>query len=617
MIKQSCRFLTALGLVLLYVSLVRAQLPFDPVEDVGLTVGVEPSEITPGEFGRLQIALEMPKNTHITNRDLGFFFIKPEKTEGVKWGEAVFPKGNVWRGDTVYQGQVVVSVPFTLAGNLESGSSLKLLGTIGYQGCTEVDPIICIPPVERDFNISLRVDEGTVNRGGLTADESKGLTADDNAKLTVEERVKRALETGSLTVLIWIFIGGVLLSFTPCVYPIIPITIAFVGAKAGGNKLKGFSLSLVFVLGLALMYSLLGVIAAATGSVFGLGAQNPWVIGFVTLVFIAMGAGMLGAFEMTLPSSIQNKLASGKRTGYLGALFVGATTGLVAAPCLGPVLVALLSWVSSTGSLFYGFLYLFVFACGIGLLFVVIGTFAGVVSTLPKSGGWMIGIKHGFGIILIAAAFYFGKPLVSDDLFILLVGLGLVILAAFFGVFNRLDPAVSTGKRIGRGISFFVLVIGAFYTLLGLVRLEGINSALFQQASQEVLSSQNRLKSLEVEHGINWIHGNEDEAFRRARTTGKPVIIDFWADWCTACWELDHKTFSDPVIYRRINRDFVPLRINGSKVNEEIEAVWARFNIKGLPTVLCVSPENEELGRFEAFRTTEQILPLLKWWGSR
>ncbi len=589
------------GLALLFVNLLWAQSDFDPLTDVNLETGVEPAQVPAGGSGNLIVDIGLPENVHITSLDFGFFFVEPESVDGITWGKSIYPPGVDFQGDTVYKGQVEVVVPFTLTGDFRPGDLVNIKGVVGYQICTEVDPIFCTPPLERNFQTVLGITTGETSTSALETGGESGLT--------IEERVKRALERGSLMALIWVFIGGVLLSFTPCVYPIIPITIAFIGARSGGSKLKGLSLSLVFVLGLALVYSILGVIAAATGGVFGLSTQNPWVIGFVTVIFLLMGAGMMGAFEISLPSSIQTKLSSGKRSGYLGALFGGATTGLVAAPCVGPVLVALLSWVSSTGRIIQGFIYLFVFACGLGVLFVVIGTFAGVVTALPKAGNWMERIKHGFGIILIAAAFYFGKSLVSDNLFTILIGLALLMLAGFLGGFSRLEAGASIGSKIGRGIAFFIMLTGAFYLLLGLVRFEGIDLPPASMISDGAGSESGYS---DTSHKVKWIYDDRTKAFDLAREKNKLLMIDFWADWCAACIELDHKTFSVPEIYNTINLDFIPLKIDGSKVTDELKSIWAEFGVKGLPTVLFLTPDGEELERFEAFRNVDQVMQVLE-----
>ncbi len=592
-----------IGLALVYGAVASAQIEFDPERDVRLKAEVLPSSIPAGGSGRLVVELELPDGVHITGRELGFFFVQPEETEGVTCGVASFPSGVEWEGDTVYRGRIELAVPLILAEGLAPGARIEADGTVGYQICTEVEPIYCTAPIERRFSAAF-----TVASDGAAA--SSDVSSGGERSLSIEERARRALETGSLTALIWIFIGGILLSFTPCVYPIIPITIAYIGATASGSRLKGLSLSLVFVLGLALVYSALGVAAAATGGVFGINTRNPYVVGFVTLVFLVMGVGMLGAFDISLPASWQSRLSSKRHSGYLGALFIGGATGLVAVPCVGPVLVALLSWVSSTGNLLAGFIYLFVFACGLGMLFVVIGTFTGAVATLPRAGGWMERVKQGFGVVLIAAAFFFGKALVPEDWFTLLVGVGLLMLAGFLGGFSRMEPEAPLGRRVGRGVAVFVMLAGAFYVLIGLARIEDLS--LFAERGSAGSGVVSAAEDSSRKHtGVNWIYDDEAAAFTRAHQTDRPVMIDFRADWCAACNELDHKTFSDPSVQRMVNRDFVPLKIDGSKITAQIKATWERYGVKGLPTVLFLSPDGEELARFEAFRTVEQVTEIL------
>ncbi|MBM3326448.1 MAG: DUF255 domain-containing protein [Calditrichaeota bacterium] len=574
------------GLALLFIATAAAfgQVELDPIGQVPLTLEVSPSPTPIGASGSLTLNINLPPNTHITTRDYGFFFVQPDTTPGIEWGVASYPAGEISEDETVYRGKVVIIVPFTLKAALKAGTEVKAGGTLGYQICTESPPVYCTPPVERRFEAVIVVDDmSAVNHRGLTVG------------LTIEERAKRALETGSLFALLWIFIGGALLSFTPCVYPVIPITIAYIGARAVASRLKALSLSLVFVLGLAIVYSALGLVAAASGGVFGLSTQNPWVIGFVTVVFLIMGAGMLGAFDISLPSGMQTALASKKRAGYIGALFVGGTTGLIAAPCVGPVLVALLSWVASTGSLFLGFIYLFVFACGLGSLFVVIGTFAGVLTALPKAGMWMERVKQVFGVILIAAAYYFVRSLIPAGWFTLFIGLGMLMLAGLLGAFERLESEAELKHKAAKAFALFVLIIGVFYTLLGLAKLNHISLSSSSSSSFSSSSS------------IEW-RSDIDAALSEAQAAGKPLMIDFGAEWCAACKELEHKTFSQPEVTARLKSQFIPVKHDGTQITPEVKAVWQKWGVKGLPTVLFLSPDGKELSRFEAFRTAEEVM---------
>lgn len=574
---------------------------FDAERDIGISAVIAPAPV-PGGGSALQVTFDLPPNTHITSLENGFFFVTPDSLDGIAWNSAQFPPGVVAEGETVYRGKVTVAVPFSLAASFGVGSPLVVEGTAGYQACTEVDPIFCSPPMERRFRAETVVSAGSAGSGAAAPPLTEGMS--------IEERAKRALEEGSLMALLWVFIGGVLLSFTPCVYPVIPITIAYIGGHAGGSRLKGLSLSLAFVLGLGLVYSTLGVVAAATGGVFGLSTQNPWVIGFVTVVFLIMGNGMLGAFDIQLPSSVQTALVSKKRSGYLGALFVGGTTGLVAAPCVGPVLVALLSWVASTGKIFAGFIYLFVFALGLGALFILIGTFAGALAALPTAGGWMDRVKHFFGVVMIAVAYYMARPLIPTEWFLLSVGFGLIALAAFFGGFHRIEKDAEFVDRWLKAATTFMIVAGIFYTLLGLARLNGVIGGGTKDSGALVVAEKGPEGSEAA--GVKWIHDDEARAFAEAKSSGKPLMIDFWAEWCVACKELDHITFSDPTVAKLIVDRFVPLKIDGTKANGPVKEIWSRYKVVGLPTIIFLAPDGRELDRFEAFRTVEQTLPVMR-----
>jgi len=589
--------------LLVPLTLAIAQIELDPERDVSLVATVEPLPVPAGGSGVLTLAINLPSDCHITSRDYEFFFVAMDSVPGIEWGIPSYPSGVTFDGETVYQGVVKVSVPLMIARSIGSEKTLMLPGTVGYQICTEKEPVYCTPPIERRFEATLITgDPGS--GGGLSTGAASG-------GLTLEEKAKRALESGSAVALLWIFVGGLLLSFTPCVYPVIPITIVYIGARSGTNKMRALTLALVFVLGLALVYSLLGLFAAATGGVFGLSTQNPWVLAFITAVFVVMGIGMLGAFDINLPSSWQTALASKKRSGYLGALFVGGTTGLVAAPCVGPVLVALLSWVASTGSLGLGFFYLFVFAVGLGFPFILIGTFAGVLTALPRAGVWMERVKQVFGVILIAAAYYFVRPQVPGDWFVLAVGFGLLVLAGLMGAFGRLGEEASLAHKAGRATALFVLVTGIFYTLVGLSRLEGVS--LTGGASAPVAAGASSGSSLKAEpaHGF-WQMNDIDGALSDAKTSGRRVLVDFWADWCAACKELDHKTWNVPEVDAYVRANLHPVKVDGTKITAEVKAVWAKYGVRGLPTVLVLAPDGTELARFEAFRTAEQVMPVLQ-----
>jgi thiol:disulfide interchange protein len=222
------------------------------------------------------------------------------------------------------------------------------------------------------------------------------------------EVVRAQLQSGSIGAVFAVFAAGVVTSLTPCVYPVYPVTVTYIGGSAAGSRRRAFALSVVYVLGLATVYAALGVISALLGKTFGQLWQSPWVFGAVGLLLIAFGLSMFDVFTIGLPSRLMGLQGEGvRRGGYLGALLIGVAAAFVTAPCTAPVLGALLIAVAGGGNVVWGGFLLFVFALGIGLLLLLLGVFAGLLSSLPRPGPWMNLVKWGFGTLMVLVGLYF------------------------------------------------------------------------------------------------------------------------------------------------------------------------------------------------------------------
>jgi thiol:disulfide interchange protein DsbD len=414
----------------------------------------------------------------------------------------------------------------------------------------------------------------------------------------MEVRFSSALSQGSILALLLVFIAGVLSSFTPCVYPVIPITIGYIGGRAQGKRLRGLLLSIFLVLGIATIYSVLGLLAAATGSIFGSYTQHPLVLIIIALIFAAMGASLLGAFDITLPASLQSKMHT-ERKGFLGAYLVGIITGVIAVPCVGPVLVALLAWVAQSGSLLIGFLLLFVYALGMGMLFVFIGTFTGVLTSLPGAGQWMETIKHIFGVVLIAGAVFILKPLLSMGVYYLAWSILLIVTGIFSGASEIMSPEANTGKKWSRALGLILLLAGIVLFIKG-----------FNLAFKLEESTGGRIALVEKKQAILWLVNEPEKAFAEARASGKKLIMDFYADWCAACVELDEKTWTDPELVR-LSSNFVFLKLDLTKITPELKAEQIKYQIRGMPTVIFFDPNGKELTRFSGFKSAREVLDLI------
>jgi len=419
-------------------------------------------------------------------------------------------------------------------------------------------------------------------------------------------------ERGFLFALGLIFLGGVLTSFTPCVYPLIPITVSFFASRGSGGaknpRLRGPLLSAVFVLGMATMYSLLGVLAAATGAVFGAVMANPVVIGAVALLFAAFALSMFGAFEIALPVSLQTRLSAiGGAGGLTGVFAAGLVAGIVAAPCTGPVLGAVLTYVATTGNTPFGFVALFVYALGMGLLFVVIGTFSS--SLMPKPGPWLEKIKSVFGIAMLAMAVYFLRgifltprsPELSGPLGIALslalTFLGLLVGAVhlrFRAGFDRegnpeTPPTMWERSRKAAGI---ILCVAGIY---------GVVLVVTAAPAKEAATA----------NSVSW-ESDEASAVARAREQRKPVLIDAYAEWCVACRELDAITFADPRVQQRL-RSYVTVKLDFTATTPETQKLRQKYGIVGLPTVLVLDENGveEKEKRLVGFEPPDKFLKRL------
>jgi len=378
---------------------------------------------------------------------------------------------------------------------------------------------------------------------------------------------------GSLLAFGVAFAGGVATSLTPCVYPLIPITVSIFGARKAASRGEAMALSGLYVLGIAAMYSALGAGAALTGKAFGSVMQNPWVIGFVALVLAALAASMFGLFELRLPSSWQARLGTVGGAGRAGALAMGLVSGIIAAPCTGPVLAAALAFVAAKGSVSFGLAIMFVYALGMGLLFFLIGAFS---VSLPKSGPWMEAVKSVFGVALLAAALVFLqgaipalRPLFSAARWAAFAaagaaGLG-VLLGALQGSFQG-----RVAERLAKGIGIALLSGGIAYGAGAAGARERAGAASFA-----------------------WVHSYE-QAIAQARAEGRPLIVDFWAAWCAACRELDRIAWADPRVRQEAAR-FVALKLDGTDASDAFTAVAERFGVVGLPTVIFIDPRGREV----------------------
>jgi thioredoxin:protein disulfide reductase len=399
---------------------------------------------------------------------------------------------------------------------------------------------------------------------------------------------KSALEGGSLfSALLLSFGAGVATSLTPCVYPMIAITVSVFGARKVTSRAEGAALSTAFVGGMTVLFTALGVVAALSGGVFGDELGNPIVAGALALVFTLMALSMFGAFELALPTAWTTKLSELGGIGYRGAFVLGMASSIIAAPCVGPVLGLLLPWIGTTGNIGFGAACMVAYSLGMGLLFWVVGTFA---VGLPKSGRWMEWVKSAFGLIMLGSALYFVRAwlpwyaLIEQNQGSLAVSLGLIVLGFALGAIHV--------RYSESGVARLRKTLGIAATCAGMLLLLGYLEA--------------------KPHHAGWEHDLVD-ARERARAAASPLLVDFGASWCQACGELERHTFSDPRVIAETQR-FVKVKVDlspGQDVTTRKE--WLKtYGARGLPLVVLHASDGRESARITEFVEADRMLELLR-----
>ena len=368
------------------------------------------------------------------------------------------------------------------------------------------------------------------------------------------------------------FFTGLVLTLTPCVLPLVPITIGYFSRQSEGGG-QPITMSTLYVLGLATVYSTLGTVAALSGSLFGAALQSPWVIGGIAVILTCLALSMFGILpDLQLPSSLQSKLGGG-RTGRFGAFFMGGAMGLIAAPCVGPGVVSLLTFVAKLGAemstlraaLLGGSLF-FVLSLGLGAPFFLVGM--GAASIRP--GPWMVTVKKVFGFAILGVALWFLRPLIGNTAFA--VGLLLVLGAAALFLFRHAPEGGARGLRLATQGIAAVAAIGAIATALvltGAIKMPGVDGRTFTPYAEEHLV--------------------------RARAEGRPVVIDFGAEWCTLCKEIEHEVFPAPQV-QALFADFVLLRADMTESEDAtVMALREKFRVVGLPTIVFLDSSGREI----------------------
>ena len=559
------------------------------------------NQVQPGSTFQMAIVMKFAPNWHANANPAREGLIPTEVTlpdhPDLIFGEVVYPKAEVLEIASlggkvpVYHDEVALGFQATL---LDSAplDQITLPFQLTYQACNDEQ---CLLPKTIDLDVAIKVvgmDQPIQPINDAIFANLQLSPPDNPAETATSESGKfsQALSKGYFWAFLFVFVGGILTSFTPCVYPLIPITVSVFGASESVGRLRSFLLSVTYVMGIALTYSILGVAVASTGAVFGQIMADPRVMVPVCGILIALGLSMLGVFELRVPYAVQNRLNTVGGAGFAGAFAMGTVAGIIAAPCTGPALGAVLSYVATTESVFLGFWLLLTYALGMGLLFIVIGTFSSAIAALPRSGGWMYILENIFGVAIITVALYFLKEVIPPLRTLLQSSAGFFAIA---GVFVLVGVALGKFAQRFKDLSRLVQFRKAVGVLLAVVGLYMFVGGLTTAESDLV-----------------WI-ADEAQGLEAGRREGKPVMFDFYATWCAACNELEH-TYSDPAVKSKLSK-FVNVKLDFTRNSAEVERLKQKYGIVGLPVVIFFDSEGNQLTdkRLEKFVEPEEFLTLL------
>jgi thioredoxin:protein disulfide reductase len=517
---------------------------------------------------------------------------------GATLGRVEMPPGTMEFDETfqknveVLRGAVVVRVPVT-------GATGDFRVRVGYQGCA--DKGLCYSP--QTAFIAASVNGGAV-RSALWQSEDAFAAAPSaapappvtapavTAPVSETARVESALKSGSLLTIAGVFlVAGLLLAFTPCVLPMVPILSSIiVGQGAPVSRMRGFAMALAYSLGMALVYTAFGVVAGLLGEGLAAALQNPWVLGAFALMLAALSLSMFGVFELQMPSFIQSRITetSSRLPGgkFAGVFVMGGLSALIVGPCVAAPLAGALVFISQTKNVMIGGLALFSLAMGMSVPLLLVGVSAG--SLLPRAGGWMEGVKTFFGVMLLAVALWIVSPVLPGWALMIVIGAALLVGAVYLKLFDRLADSAPGRQRLAKGTALVLAVLGTTQVVGALSGGDNPLQPLRHLARGGESAAIAATKGTDFRRIRNL--AELDEVLKSA---GRPVVLDFYADWCVSCKEMEHLTFSDPSVRPRMTNALL-LQADVTANSADDKALLKRFGLFGPPGILFFDANGRE-----------------------
>ena len=551
--------------------------PIPKEQIVTVSAKTIPEKIFAGDTVKIQIRIKIKQGFHINSHQPTLSYLKPTiitflPTNGIKFSEINYPEPKLIslsylvKKIAVYEGTVVFDAEIFIGSDIVADNKM-IMGIIKYQACNDVS---CLTPKEDNFEIPLRILKkkvSSIKNNNNELVEFKETNVSETIQLTPDEiRAKNILEKGLFFSIFAFFVFGLALNLTPCVYPVIPLTVGFFGGQSDRRKSSSFLMALFYVFGIAIIFALLGLISSLAGKQWGFLFQNSWFVVFITIIILAMAASMFGAFEITIPTWLSSRLGK-SRDGNVGAFFMGLTVGVVIAPCAAGIIVGLIGLVAKLGIVTKGTFLFFIMGLGLGLPYLILGTFSGLLNKLPQSGIWMVWVRKMFGYLLIGVALYFflpqAKHVPNQQGFFF--GLLIIFSGLMLGL---LDNTQGYSKQF----KFVKNVLGIALILSGI---------LFINNSKKVETS-----------AIKWIHYKEGK-IADLKNAEKPAILDFYAEYCLPCKKMDKTTFQDRRVVE-LAKQFSMIKIDCTTSDANIEKLKKKYKVAGMPTFIFLDKSGKE-----------------------
>ncbi len=456
---------------------------------------------------------------------------------------------------------------------------------VKYQGCSEISGI-CYPPQTKKYTVKL----SPISEAQAAASQQEAALSEP---VSEQDEIANALRSGNTWLTLIIFFGaGLLLAFTPCVFPMIPILSGIiVGQGEEITTRKAFYLSLVYVLAMALTYTIVGVLVGLSGENIQAWFQNPWIIGSFAAIFVALSFSMFGFYELQMPASIQSKLVniSNSQQGgnIVGVAIMGFLSALIVGPCVTAPLVGALIYIAETGDAVLGGMALFSLSMGMGAPLLLIGASAG--KFLPKAGAWMDAVKAVFGVLLLGLAIWLLERVAPAAATMALWAALIIVSAIYMGAMDNLAEGSSGWKKLWKGLGVLLLVYG----IIMLLGLASGNRNVFQplKGLAGISGTASQVEHLSFKQ-IKGVDGFNAE-LKRANAAGKTVMLDFYADWCVSCKEMEAFTFSDPAVQKALD-GVVLLQADVTPNDEKDTELYKHFGIIGPPSIMFFGTDGKE-----------------------